>query len=374
MFLPIGDTPNPLRFRPWVNWGLIAINIVVYLVVTLPLSATPIDLSATDIESFIRALQNRLPLAPELLQQNFSQYDLYTFRHGYRPAAPEVWDAFTALFLHGGLLHLAGNMLFLWIYGDNLEHRLGRIWYLLAYFATGIVATLAYAFFNADSQMPLVGASGAISGVLGAYFVFFPRNKIKVLVLLFPFVVDVFLLPARLVLAFYLLIDNLVPIFLGSGSNVAYGAHVGGFIAGAIIALATDRWPARPAPTTTRVPVGGSLTELIQRGQIYPALASFRARPDPVGLSGPESVALAEWLIEAEEPDLALIALRHGLRTKLDSRNQARAYLVLGLIRLHQGQPTTAYQHLMAMFDFDYDSAMETRARDALQTIQVYRR
>ncbi|RME24630.1 MAG: rhomboid family intramembrane serine protease, partial [Deltaproteobacteria bacterium] len=229
MLVPIGDTPNPRNFTPWVNWSLIAINVGVYLFITLPLSHQGIDLNDPAVIEYIRALGGRFDMT-QLMR--ISAYDLFTFAHGYKPGAPELSDLFACMFLHGGLLHLAGNMLFLWIFGDNVEHRLGRLGYLLAYLGTGVVATLAFSLFAMNSMVPLVGASGAISGVLGIYFHQFPRNRIKVFVALFPFFFDVVLLPARWVLGFYVIVDNLLPFIMGHQSGVAYGAHLGGFIGG----------------------------------------------------------------------------------------------------------------------------------------------
>ena len=104
------------------------------------------------------------------------------------------------MFLHGGFMHLFGNMLFLWIYGDNVEKRLGMIPFVLWYLATGAAATLFHAAVFSTSDVPLVGASGAISGVLGFYFVWFPRNTVRVLLFLPPFIMQVIQIPARIVL------------------------------------------------------------------------------------------------------------------------------------------------------------------------------
>ena len=148
-----------------------------------------------------------------------SAYDLFVFRYGFRPAAPHVADLFYSLFLHAGLLHLAGNMLFLWIYGDNVEHRLGRLWYLLAYLGTGVAATLFHSVFDSATELPLVGASGAISGVLGFYYLWFPYNRVRLLVVFFPFLVDVIIVPARLVLGMFLIVDNLLPFLATRGTD-----------------------------------------------------------------------------------------------------------------------------------------------------------
>jgi len=253
VFLPFGDHPNPRRFRPFVTWGLIAINVGIYLGVSLPLSFTEADPRDPLLREYLRLIAPSLPPGISLWEamRQVSAYDLFVLRWGFKPGAPEVRDLFASLFLHGGLAHLLGNMLFLWIYGDNVEQRLGRLGYLLAYLGTGVVATLAFALFSGRSMQPLVGASGAISGVLGLYFVLFPRNVVKVFVFLFPFLMTTILLPARLVLLAFLVLDNLLPFVLGADSGVAYGAHIGGFVAGWAIARIGEsmsrrtawRWP-----------------------------------------------------------------------------------------------------------------------------------
>jgi membrane associated rhomboid family serine protease len=148
------------------------------------------------------------------------------------------------MFLHGGWMHLAGNMLFLYIFGNNVEARLGSVPYLLVYLLTGVTATLFFAAFAPGSQIPLVGASGAISGVLGCYFLWFPRNRVKTFIFLFPFLMTTVLLPARLVLGVYLILDNLLPFIIngGAGAGVAHGAHIGGFLGGLGLAYGFDRW------------------------------------------------------------------------------------------------------------------------------------
>ena len=204
MFLPIGDAPNPRGFFPWLTWLIIAINVLVHVSLALPASS--------------------------------EQWAQLVTRYGFVPGDPEPFDLFASLFLHANLAHLLGNMLFLWIYGDNVEYWLGRLWYGLMYVGSGIAATLSFAAFAGDPSVPLIGASGAISGVLGAYFVAFPRNRIKVLVG-FPPLIDVWYVPAPLVLGLYVIVDNLLPFLLTTGSSVAYGAHLGGFVSGLLFAL-----------------------------------------------------------------------------------------------------------------------------------------
>lgn len=145
----------------------------------------------------------------------------------------------TSQFLHGGVAHIAGNMLFLWVFGDNIEDTMGHIRYLIFYLLTGIVAALAQVAVNPDSMTPLVGASGAISGILGAYIVLFPLGKIQTAVLI-GFIPIIFLVPAWFQIGVWILFQFVNGLFsLGIqtqevGGGVAFFAHIGGFLAGAI--------------------------------------------------------------------------------------------------------------------------------------------
>jgi membrane associated rhomboid family serine protease len=244
MLFPIGDTPNPRGFVPWVTWLLIALNVLVHLGLALPASFQPAD----PTDPAVREILERLPRGVQVLQ--LSQWDVFVERHGFTPGAPALTDLLLSLFLHANLAHLFGNMLFLWIYGDNVEAWLGRPLYLLGYLGTGIVATLSFAAFATDPSTPLIGASGAISGVLGAYFVAFPRNKVRMLVGLPPFFFNVWLVPAPIVLGLYVALDNLLPVLLSSESSVAYGAHLGGFAGGVVLALVMRALLGRQADTT----------------------------------------------------------------------------------------------------------------------------
>ncbi|MXY16317.1 MAG: rhomboid family intramembrane serine protease, partial [Acidobacteria bacterium] len=149
MFLPLGDEPNP-RGVPWVTYGLITANVAVYLLISLPLSFTRADPTDPALAAYIGVLLEQFGgrLSPAELVGQVSAYDLVVFTHGFRPADPHLAALFTSLFLHAGFLHLAGNMLFLWIYGDNVEHRLGQVRYLAAYLATGVAATLFHTVFD----------------------------------------------------------------------------------------------------------------------------------------------------------------------------------------------------------------------------------
>ncbi len=159
------------------------------------------------------------------------------FRLGHNislsPGFFPIFSIFTAMFLHGGWFHLIGNMLYLWIFGDNVEERMGSFRFLLFYLLCGVIATFAQIYANFHSTIPSLGASGAIAGVLAAYLRLFPRARVAVLVPIFVFLRSV-ILPAWLVLGLWILLQILEvqtqPI--GQAGGVAYFAHIGGFVAG----------------------------------------------------------------------------------------------------------------------------------------------
>lgn len=245
MFIPIGDSPN-FHKRPYVTLIFIGINVAVFVLFTVPLMQQRPDLNDPLLFEYLRAMSGRASVGD--LVAHLSAYDLFIFQYGFRPAAPSPLTLATSLFLHGGGAHLAGNMLFLWIFGDNVEGRLGAVGFVLLYLGGGIAATCFFWLFVPASPIPMVGASGAISAILGCYFIWFPENRINVFVFLFPILVRTVQIPARIVLGFYLLVDNLIPFLLvpGDGSGVAYGAHIGGFLGGLALALAL-KWR-RPRP------------------------------------------------------------------------------------------------------------------------------
>lgn len=336
MIFPIGDVPNPSGFRPWVTWLLIATNVAVFLMFTLPLSGVAPAPGDPDLAAYAELVRRSLPPGLSLGEAlaSVSAYDLFVFRHGYKPALPELSDLFSAMFLHAGLGHLAGNMLFLWIYGDNVEHRLGRLGYLGAYLGTGVASTLAFSAMAGPSLTPLVGASGAISGLLGLYFVLFPRNKVKLFVFLFPFVMNTFFLSARVVLAIYLLVDNLLPLVLGAGGGVAYGAHIGGFLAGLGLALGVDR-------------LGLGLR----------ARRRWRVAPEQA-LPG----------ADARAQHLALV---RALQRRPPPAEEARLRLALAQLLLRQGQGASAYAHLLRVVDLAPDPATTAAAQRALDYLDA---
>ena len=250
MFLPTGDTPNPKNFTPWVNWILIGLNIGIYILVSMPLSSRQVDPGDPLVAEYLRTIQNRIPpnVHPMQIVEQLSQYDLFLFQHGYKPGAPNWMDLFFSMFLHGGLLHLLGNMLFLWIFGDNVEGRLGHLRYLLFYIICGVAASVFHTLINPDSLIPTVGASGAIYGVLGAYWLCFPHSMVTVFYWIF-ILFGTFQMRASWVLGIYVGLD----LFKGlnnTGGNVAVWAHVGGFFAGlGLVILMTPKSARGKRPT-----------------------------------------------------------------------------------------------------------------------------
>ena len=207
---PIRDH-NPSRRTPYVTWVLIAINVLVF-VLTLPYYSD---------EARLVAYFDDFALVPARI----------TAGDGYL-------TFLTSMFMHGGLMHLAGNMLFLWIFGDNLEDQFGHLPFLGFYLASGIGAGLAQYLASTVSTVPMVGASGAIAGVMGGYLLMFPRARVDVLIILI-IIVRLVPMPAYVMLGFWFALQ------VGSGwvnygvdgGGVAYLAHAGGFIVGLVLAL-----------------------------------------------------------------------------------------------------------------------------------------
>jgi len=207
--LPIQDEIRAHRF-PFVNYSLIALNIIVFI---LELMAGP------NLETALY----EIALIPANVTAGFDLGDLKAI--------------FTSMFLHAGLSHLLGNMIYLWIFGDNVEDRLGHFWYLVFYLAGGIVAAFAHVALNPNSVIPTVGASGAIAAVLGAYLILFPQVKVLTFVPI-GFFLRLTLLPASLLLGFWFvlqLFNGLLTLGLADMGGTAFWAHIGGFVFGVLI-------------------------------------------------------------------------------------------------------------------------------------------
>jgi membrane associated rhomboid family serine protease len=377
MVIPIGDAPNGRGAAP-VTYAIIAVNVLLYVFVSIPLSVRRPDPRDPELREYVQVMTyaTRGQVSPAELLEQTSAYDLFVFEHGYRPVQPSVGDLFFCMFLHGGFLHLAGNMLFLWIYGDNVEKHVGSLRYLFWYLATGAVATLFHSFFSPTSPVPLVGASGAISGILGFYFVWFPRNIVRLLFLFPPFIMQVFEVPARLVLGVYLFLDNLLPYLLARGEGgVAHGAHIGGFLAGLAVAWVHNQRVQRregvvPPPPE---PEPDGLHEAIRQGQlrhaadIYLALSPAEARG---ALSAEEAVELATWLRRQGRSNDALVVLRRTVRDVHEGPGLAEAYALAGMILLEDRRdPAAAYQYLLTALELDPGPATAEEVRSALRRI-----
>jgi membrane associated rhomboid family serine protease len=217
--IPIRDTV-PARRTPVVTWGLIAANVLAFAYMVLVEQASP---SRADFYDWLA----RWTVIPRELMR---EHD-----------ARALVSVFTAMFLHAGLLHLGGNMLFLWIFGDNVEDMLGRVRFLGFYLFCGLIAFAAQIAVDPTSGLPMLGASGAIAGVLGAYLVLLPRARVLTIVPIFVFAYFVEV-PAWVFLFVWFFFQNLAPAQLarhaapGADGGVAYWAHIAGFLAGAAIA------------------------------------------------------------------------------------------------------------------------------------------
>jgi membrane associated rhomboid family serine protease len=215
--IPLKDI-NPTKSFPFVNVMLISANVLVFLY--------QITLSPHAAKAFVLAnatIPARLP----------------AFLAGHAPASMALFPLFSSMFLHGGLMHLLGNMLFLYIFGDNVEDAFGHIGYLFFYLLCGIGSGLIHVMFNWGSGIPALGASGAISGVMGAYAVMFPKHQILTFFLIFLIPV-----PAILILGYWFVIQFVAGINglgMATAGGVAWWAHIGGFLMGVVIAWATKK-------------------------------------------------------------------------------------------------------------------------------------
>jgi membrane associated rhomboid family serine protease len=385
MFLPVGDIPNP-KSTPYVNYVLMGLSIAVFILITLPLSTTRPDVNDPLLLDYLRTFGGGGPWPVQAIYERVSAYDLVVFKYGYRPAEASVLTMFSAMFLHANWMHLTGNMLFLWIFGDNVEHRLGHIGYLLAYLGTGLAATFFFSIFVPESQVPMIGASGAISGVLGCYFVWFPRNQVKVFVFLFPLIMTTILVSARIVLGFFLLIDNLLPFLLTSsqGGGVAHGAHIGGFLAGIGLAFGLDRLPGllrQRAQTTVRENAPTEQTDAISdiiravnRGELVHAAARYpllESRKERSLLTTGDLLAIGEFLLDSGEPEQALTVFRRLISERPGDAGLDRAYLGAGKAMLHKARcDTSAWHYFLAAVDLARTPELANEAKGYLRMIE----
>lgn len=236
MLFPIGDDNSDRTTTPIVNYVLIAANILVFVFLQGLGSNDQFTYAFSTVPQEIVTGQDQVT-ADRVIEDPVSGD---RFRApGLKPTPVSVYlTLLTSMFMHGGLMHLFGNMLFLWIFGDNLEQVLGRLRYLIFYLVCGLIASLAHVFttvaFGGNPLIPSLGASGAISGVLGGYLLLFPKRQVRVI--MFNFLTHV---PAIVAIGLWFVFQLISGLgVLGSGSQeggVAYAAHIGGFIAGFVL-------------------------------------------------------------------------------------------------------------------------------------------
>ena len=227
---PIGDENERGHGPAFISLAFIGLNIAVFVLLqgaggpsgedfTYGYSAVPFEIT------------NGVDLVePELITIGNEQVPI-----PQEPGPSPIWlTLLSSMFMHGGLLHLGGNLLFLWVFGDNVEHRIGHLPYAAFYLVAGVIASFAQILVNPDSFIPTLGASGAISGVLGAYLVMFPTNRITVL-----FFLRTIAVPAILVIGLWAVLQFIngfgaFAVTEETGGGVAYMAHIGGFVAGVV--------------------------------------------------------------------------------------------------------------------------------------------
>ncbi|HEY6216029.1 MAG TPA: rhomboid family intramembrane serine protease [Pyrinomonadaceae bacterium] len=252
MVFPLYDDNSDRTITPLINYAIIALNIFVFVVLqqlgsndqfTYSFSTVPAEiLSGHDVVTSARHVLD--PVSGQVLTIP-----------GLGPTPVSVYvTLFTSMFMHGGIAHIAGNMLFLWIFGDNIEDRVGHVKYLIFYLLCGVIASLSHVFatsvFAGDERsllVPSLGASGAISGVLGAYILLYPKRRVTVI--LFRFLTQV---PAYVAIGIWFAFQLISGLgMLGGGSQtggVAYAAHVGGFLAGLVLIKFFDSGKKDSAP------------------------------------------------------------------------------------------------------------------------------
>jgi membrane associated rhomboid family serine protease len=241
MVFPLFDDNTDRQRQPFVNYALIGINILVFVLFqqlgedtkfTYAFSTVPEEIvTGQDIET------EPEPMTDEFGRVYVDEYGEVIERPGLQPTPLTPYlTLLTSMFMHGSIMHILGNMLFLWIFGDNLEDYLGHGRYLVFYLVCGVLASLAHVFstyaFDMDPTIPSLGASGAISGVLGGYLLLFPQRRVTVI--LFRFLTEV---PAFVAIGLWFVFQVVASLsaFGGEGGGVAFGAHIGGFVAGLIL-------------------------------------------------------------------------------------------------------------------------------------------
>ncbi len=223
---PIGDDNTGRMRMPVVNWAIIAINILVFLLLqqlggndafSYAFSLVPLEITTGTDLTGVQVVRDSFGNVGEVLH--------------YPTPLPVYFNFLSSMFMHGSIMHIFGNMMFLFVFGDNLEDLLGHVRYLAFYLVCGVAAAVAQIVMDTNSIIPMLGASGAISGVLGGYLLLFPRNEVRAIV--FNFLTTV---PAYVALGLWIVYQLVLGYLTSAGTGgVAYAAHIGGFVAGLVL-------------------------------------------------------------------------------------------------------------------------------------------
>ena len=220
---PIGDDNSDRTITPYINYAIIGINILVFVFLQ--------QIGSNDAFSYAFSLVPKevttgIDLSGVQIVRD-SMGNVGEIRH-YATPLPVYFNFLSSMFMHGGIMHIFGNMLFLWVFGDNLENLLGHVRYAAFYLVCGFAAALAQIVMDTDSIIPMLGASGAISGVLGGYILLFPQRRVRALI--FNFLTEV---PAFVAIGIWIVYQLVIGYLTPAGTGgVAYAAHIGGFFAG----------------------------------------------------------------------------------------------------------------------------------------------
>lgn len=219
---PIGDDNSDRRIQPVVNYAIIGVNILVFLLLQRLGSNEPFDYAFSLVPKEIMTGVDIV--GPQVIQVGgeFARVDHYA------TPLPVYFNFLSSMFMHGGIMHIFGNMLFLFVFGDNIENLIGHIRYAIFYLLCGFGAAAAQIIMGPDSIIPMLGASGAISGVLGGYILLFPKRQVRALIFNFVTTVPAFV-AIGIWIVYQLVLGYLTP---AGGGGVAYAAHIGGFIVG----------------------------------------------------------------------------------------------------------------------------------------------
>lgn len=230
MLFPISDDDRDVNIVPYITYGLLAANLVLFLV----------QVSNPDFTYGWSVIPKEITTGVDIVEPQEMNIDGHgTVQIPQAPGPVPIWlTLLSSMFMHGGFGHIAGNMLYLWIFGNNVEHRFGHRWFLIFYLISGLVASFAQIMLAPQSIIPNLGASGAIAGVMGAYLVLFPHNRVNAV-----FLYHIVTIPAMLVLGMWIAMQLVsgygsIASTSASAGGVAYMAHVGGFVAGVVAALA----------------------------------------------------------------------------------------------------------------------------------------